>query len=190
LKAGHDAASAFAGHQRPRSRFPREAIATSRAIRLDRALTGAGETVDLGLDQGTRVMRTIRAIGLLVLLSASAASAQAPLDIETIDPVLLEDFLGDWSIQNSDGSKSCKVTLSRELTIGGLWIMADPDCAKVFPVMKHVAAWRLYEDWEIVLVDATRKSLIRFSAPDNAYIAEPVTDGITTIVKIGGGLEN
>ena len=135
-------------------------------------------------------MRTIRAMGLVVLLGASPASAQALMALDAVDPAMLDDFLGVWSIQNADASKSCKVSLSREVTIGGLEIDVDPDCEKAFPVMKHVTAWRLYEDWQIVLVDATRKSLIRFSTPDNAYVADPETDGITTIVRVGGGLEN
>jgi hypothetical protein len=82
------------------------------------------------------------------------------------------------------------VTLSREVTIGGLEIDVDPGCATIFPVMQHVTAWRLYEDWQIVLVDPTRKPLIRFSTPDNDYVADPETDGITTIVKVGDGSEN
>lgn len=135
-------------------------------------------------------MKLSRAIALIVLLGTSPVSAQALMDLEAVDPAMLSDFLGDWSIQNGDASKSCKVTLSREVTIGGLMIDVDPQCGKVFPVMNDVAAWRLYEDWQIVLADATRKSLIRFSTPDNAYVADPGTDGITTIVKIGGGLEN
>jgi len=129
-------------------------------------------------------------MGLAALLSASTASAQALMDLDAVDPQTLRDFLGDWSIQNANASKTCNVTLSSEVTIGGLEIDVDPDCEKVFPVMKHVTAWRLYENWEIVLVDPTRKSLIRFSTPDNAYVADPETDGITTIVKLGGGREN
>jgi hypothetical protein len=129
-------------------------------------------------------------MGLLALLSASTASAQALMDLHAVDPEMLQEFLGDWSIQNADASKTCKVTLSSEATIGGLEIDVDPNCAKVFPVMKHVTAWHLYEDWQIVLVDATRKSLIRFSTPANAYVADPDTDGIATIVKLGGALEN
>lgn len=135
-------------------------------------------------------MRKLRALALFLAMTAGPAAAQQPLDLETIDPAMLADFLGDWAIQNANGSKSCKVTLTREATIGGLWIEADPDCGKVFPVMKHVIAWRLYEDWQIVLVDAARKGLIRFSTPDNAYVADPETDGITTIVKLGAALEN
>ena len=135
-------------------------------------------------------MRLVKVSSLLVLLSTTAASAQVLMDLDAVDPAMLQDFLGDWSIQNTDASKTCKVSLGREVTIGGLVIEMDPECKRVFPVMDDVVAWRLYEDWQIVLVDATRKSLIRFSTPDNAYVADPETDGITTIVKIGGGLEN
>lgn len=53
-----------------------------------------------------------------------------------------------------------------------------------------VANWRLLEDWEIVLADATKKSLVHFTTPDNAYVAKPETDGISTIVKLGSALEN
>lgn len=134
--------------------------------------------------------RKIQAIVFLALFGAAPALAQAPLDLDAIDPAMLADFLGDWSIQNADSSKACKVTLSREVTIGGLMIDVDPDCSKAFPVMNDVVAWRLYEDWQIVLVDAAKKSLIRFSTPDNAYVAEPETDGIATIVKVGAALEN
>ena len=135
-------------------------------------------------------MKSLHVVCCLALLGAGTASAQVLMDLDSIDPAMIVDFLGDWSIQNEDGSKACKVTLSREATIGGLAIDVDPDCAKVFPVMDEVVAWRLYEDWQIVLVDATRKLLIRFSTPDNTYVAAPETDGITTIAKIGGGLEN
>ena len=129
-------------------------------------------------------------IGLFVLLGSGMALAQAPLDLDTVDPAMVADFLGDWTILNADGSKSCKVTLSREPTIGGMVIDIDSGCGNEFPVMNDVASWRLLEDWEIVLADATKKSLIHFMTPDNAYVAEPETDGISTIVKIGGSLEN
>jgi hypothetical protein len=127
---------------------------------------------------------------LIVWLGATTVQAQAPLDLDSVDPAMAADFLGDWSIQNADGSKSCKVTLHKDQVIGGMQIDVDPQCGKVFPVMDDVASWRLLEGWEIVLVDATRKSLIRFFTPDNAYVADPGTDGITTIVKLGAVLEN
>lgn len=135
-------------------------------------------------------MRMIRAIVLLTLLGSGTALAQAPLDLDSVDPAMAADFLGDWSIQNADGSKSCKVTLHKDQVIGGMQIDVDPHCGTVFPVMDDIASWRLLEGWEIVLVDATRKSMLRFFTPDNAYVAEPGTDGIATIVKLGSALEN
>lgn len=135
-------------------------------------------------------MRMLQATTLLALMFGGTAMAQVPLDLDSVDPAMAADFLGDWAIQNADGSKSCKVTLHREPVIGGMQIDVDPACAKTFPVMDDVASWRLLEGWEIVLVDATRKSLIRFFTPDNAYVADPETDGIATIVKLGTALEN
>jgi hypothetical protein len=131
------------------------------------------------------------AFGFFITLAANPALAQQPLDLDTVDPAMMADFLGDWIIQNADASKTCKVTLHKDQVIGGMQVDVDPECGKVFPVMNDVAAWRLYEDWVIVLIDATRKSLIRFSTPDNAYVADPEADGITTIVKLASGaLEN
>src|SRR5215213_1994291 len=121
-------------------------------------------------------MRNSCAMILMLLIGGRPVLAQAPLDLDAVDPAMVADFLGDWTILNADGSKSCKVTLSREPTIGGMMIDIDPACGKVFPVMNDVASWRLLEDWEIVLADATKKSLIHFTTPDNAYVAEPETD--------------
>jgi hypothetical protein len=64
------------------------------------------------------MMRRFGTTALLVLLSSGAALAQAPLDLDAIDPAMVVDFLGDWTILNADASKSCKVTLSREPTMG------------------------------------------------------------------------
>jgi hypothetical protein len=39
------------------------------------------------------------------------------------------------------------------------------------------------EGWGIDLVDATRKARVRFTTPDDAYVAEPEVDGIFTILQ-------
>lgn len=48
--------------------------------------------------------------------------------------------------------------------------------------MADIAAWRLMENWGIDLADAERKTRSRFTTPDDAYIAEQDTDGISTIL--------
>lgn len=132
-------------------------------------------------------MRNRLALAIAVIATSLAGSTAAqsaePIDIATLDEAGQGDILGAWIISDQAGAKTCRVTFGSEATIGGYVIEVDPACATAFPVMDEVAAWRLYENWQIVLADATRKELIRFSTPDDAYVAEPETDGIFTISR-------
>lgn len=122
---------------------------------------------------------------VIVLLTAAPATAQSgePIDIATLDQAARDGVLGGWIVSDQSHAKSCRVTFSDEPAIGGYAIEIDPACATAFPVMEEVAAWRLYESWEIVFSDATRKELIRFTTPDESYVATPETDGIFTIFR-------
>jgi hypothetical protein len=123
----------------------------------------------------------------LALLLASLPFARAeelmPLDTASVDPDMLKGMYGPWVITDQSGARRCNVVLKDEPTIGGLVIDVDPACAKVFPVMADIAAWRLMESWAIYLVDPVRKTRIRFTTPDDAYVADPETDGIFTILQ-------
>jgi hypothetical protein len=125
------------------------------------------------------------AVMAVAMAIASAASGQALklMDLKEVDPALLRDIYGTWELQDAKGRKRCRVVLKSESTIGGSQIDVAKDCARTFPVMDEIAAWRLYEGWTIGFADATRKLRIQFSTPDNRYVAEPETDGIFTIVK-------
>ena len=105
------------------------------------------------------------------------------MNVTGVDPAVLKSFYGPWVIADASAAKTCKVTLKDEPAIGGSAIDIDPDCAKTFPIMDEIAAWRLMENWGIDLVDATRKTQIRFTTPDAAYIAAPEIDGIATILQ-------
>jgi hypothetical protein len=132
------------------------------------------------------IARIIAGLALaLGLLQASAAFADdlMPMDTASVDPGLLKSMYGPWVISDATGNKRCKVVLTDEPTIGGSVIAVDPACEKTFPVMADIAAWRLMEGWGIDLADAERKTRIRFTTPDNAYVAEPETDGISTILQ-------
>lgn len=127
----------------------------------------------------------MRRILFAILLSVSPAFAEQsqPLDLGAVDADMLTAFLGPWQIQNADGSKVCDVSLSTQEVAGGMALDMMDDCEATFPVMGKVAAWRLDENWTIVLLDTGRNELIRFTTPDDAYVATPVLDGITTIVQ-------
>jgi Protease inhibitor Inh len=132
------------------------------------------------------IVRIIAGLALaLGLLQASATFADdlMPMDTTSVDPDLLKSIYGSWVISDATGDKRCNVVLTDEPTIGGSVITVDPACEKTFPVMADIAAWRLMEGWGIDLADAERKTRIRFTTPDNAYVAEPETDGISTILQ-------
>jgi hypothetical protein len=131
---------------------------------------------------------TVASLLLMAILPITTALADdlKPLDLDSVDPDLLESFFGPWQIRDEVGDKLCKVTLKREETIGGSQIDIDPGCVKAFPVMGDITAWRLKENWTIEFVDALRKTRITFETPDDTYIAEPQTDGIYTIEQLAG----
>lgn len=118
--------------------------------------------------------------------ATSGASAQeaAPMDLSAVDPALVADLYGPWRIRDRDGGKTCVVVLKPDETIGGSEIEVGDECAKAFPVMDEIAAWRLMENWRIDLVDATRHTRVTFFTPDEAYVAEPEVDGIATIEQL------
>jgi len=124
------------------------------------------------------------------LFAGAAAAEEAafeplpPLDLDSLDPDLADGMFGRWMIASEDGDRICEVELLREPGIGGMQIDVDPGCAAVFPVMADIAAWRLLEGWAIDLVDGERRARIRFSTPDERYVAFPQVDGIATIEPV------
>jgi hypothetical protein len=129
-------------------------------------------------------VKTILATALSLAIAGSAAAQDlVPMNLAEVDPAMVEDFFGPWTIADESGRKTCKVVLERDETIGGMAIDVDPACAGVFPVMDEIAAWRLMEGWNIVLADATRATRLVFFTPDERYIARDEIDGIFTILQ-------
>jgi len=124
------------------------------------------------------------AAALLIATSAAAQFAPlAPLDLKQVDPALIGNTFGPWEIRDASGKKRCRIVLKKEPAIGGYAIEIADSCKNAFPVMDDIAGWRLLENWTIDLIDATRKTRVRFSTPDERYVAVPEIDGIATLVK-------
>ncbi len=122
-----------------------------------------------------------------LLLTATHAAAQfaplQPLNLKEVDPSMTGDIFGAWEIRDASGKKRCRIVLKKEQAIGGYAIEVAENCKKSFPVMDEIAGWRLMENWVIDLIDATRKTRVRFQTPDERYVAIPEVDGIDTLVK-------
>lgn len=132
--------------------------------------------------------RMVLGLAALAALQGGMAAAEdvvfeplPPLDLDGVAPEFAEEMFGRWTIASADGDRSCNVELLREPGIGGMQIDVDPDCAAAFAVMGDIAAWRLLEGWVVDLVDGERKTRIRFSTPDERYVAIPEVDGIATL---------
>lgn len=130
-------------------------------------------------------------IAVAVCLQCGSASAEEAvfdelkvIDVDAADPDFVADMFGPWKISDSADDKHCLAVLKREQTIGGMEIELAPACAANFPVLDDITAWRLMEGWAIDLVDAERKTRIRFETPDDVYVAFPETDGIFTIQPV------
>jgi hypothetical protein len=128
---------------------------------------------------------------LTTILTGPAAAFDfepvAPLDVKVIDPALLTNVFGAWEIRDKSGKRRCRVELKQESGVGGYQIEVAPGCAKTFPIMADISAWRLLQGWSIDLVDPLRKTRVRFETPDNRFIALGDKDdiaGIDEIVKV------
>lgn len=133
------------------------------------------------------IARTLLAALVLAAL-ANSVRAQPfeplkPLNLSEVDPALAGDLYGPWILRDETGKKTCRVNLKKAEVIGGSEIEIAPDCVKKFPIMSEIAAWRVSEGWTIDFADATRKTRIRFSTPDDRYVAFPDGIGITGLVK-------
>lgn len=136
-----------------------------------------------------RVRTRLLAAFLLIATSLIAGPAAAqfaplqPLNLKEVDPAMIGDIFGPWEILDEGGKKRCRIVLTKETTIGGYAIEVADNCKKSFPVMDEITGWRLLEGWAIDLIDATRKTRIRFTTPDERYVATPEVDGISRLVK-------
>ena len=127
--------------------------------------------------------RLLAALLLIAMPAAAQFAPLQPLNLKEVDPAMIGDFFGAWEIRDKSDKKRCRIVLKKEQAIGGYAIEVADNCKQAFPVMDEIAGWRLLEGWTIDLIDATRKTRIRFETPDNRYVAIPEVDGIATIVK-------
>ena len=89
--------------------------------------------------------------------------------------------LGDFALwEDREGGLVCPVELESARTIGGHSIVFDEDCVSRLQLGGDLHAWFAADDGSIVLIDATRRVLVRLKRLENGdYYANR-----------GGGLEN
>ena len=117
------------------------------------------------------------ASSLLVAAAAPVAAAE-----KLAPPSKVQGMLGDVGVMAKKGDDRCTVALFEDTVKQGYKLTFFEDggkCAKAFPVMARVVAWRVYTDGRMAFADETGNDLIVFKAGKGfkRYAANKV-DGI------------
>ena len=129
---------------------------------------------------------------LMAVIATGAARAYdfpplQPMNESDVAPALLADVFGVWELRDKSGKRRCRITLLKEMGIGGRQVELAPGCEQAFPVMGDIAAWRLQQGWTIDLIDPLRHTRLRLETPDERYIAigdDKDVAGIDAFAKI------
>jgi len=87
------------------------------------------------------------------------------------DPMALK---GKWELwEDHEGGTVCPITLANDQAIGGFALMGSEACFRKLKLKGDPYAWFLDPEGSVVLIDATRKVLVRFDAlEDGTYYAQ------------------
>jgi hypothetical protein len=126
-------------------------------------------------------MRSIAGLGLGCLIALGVSGA--PPAVAQSEEIYRAQA-GRWLIAARTGEPGCVVTLGLARAIGGRAIEMGQDCAKRLPVIANAAAWAIADG--VILRDATRRTIARFSEDETAIWTErnqdllmvPLTQGV------------
>jgi hypothetical protein len=122
-------------------------------------------------------MKALPLAALLVLAAAPAIGAD-----KLASPDKVQEMLGDVGVMANEEDDRCTVALFEDAVPQGYKLTFFEDgglCAKSFPVMARVVAWRVYKDGRMAFTDEAGKDLITFKKGKGykRYAAKKV-DGI------------
>ena len=112
------------------------------------------------------IHRVLSALILMMALAAPAAAQDETVTMPTapdLAAVRPRTMIGNWEFSNADREKVCTVTFHNEPARNGKRLEFDPGCAKLFPFVSTIVAWRLQDNDFLRLLDAADKSVLEFS---------------------------
>lgn len=126
-------------------------------------------------------MKIVLATAITLALGALGTSATAAT------PAEVKKLAGAWTMAGaSEGQGSCSLKFSAQPAIGGWGVDVPPACVKAFPRLKDAAAWTLYEDGQIGLINPLRNRIYRFEkTSDGDYITAPNRSGDQFVLSKG-----
>jgi hypothetical protein len=127
-------------------------------------------------------MRVIILLASLALAFPNLSQAQGPNWIVDAAhkakpsgaPTGSKAYVGAWSVgKDGEGADVCTVRFNATGVIGGFQLAAPKSCAKAVPRWNELYAWRVSDNSDIVMADATRKAVYVFhKLDDEAWATE------------------
>ena len=105
-------------------------------------------------------MKALPVAAALALLATSALSAE-----KLAPPRKVQEMLGDVGVMAKAGDDRCTIALHEDAVPQGYRLTFFEDggkCAKAYPVMAKVVAWRVYGDGRMAFADKSGQDLITF----------------------------
>jgi hypothetical protein len=122
------------------------------------------------------IRRVLPALVLATALAAPATAQQETVtmpeapELATVPP---RTMIGNWEFSNADREKICTLTFRNDAAMTGKRLEFDPGCAKLFPFVTTIVAWRFEDNDFLRLLDAADNSVLEFSEVESGIFEAP-----------------
>ncbi|MEJ2817947.1 MULTISPECIES: AprI/Inh family metalloprotease inhibitor [unclassified Caulobacter] len=130
-------------------------------------------------------MRPILLLAVLATVSFAPSAHAAPFKPAKPPPKAADDalssgpkaYVGAWSVgKDGEGADVCTVRFNAAGVIGGFQLVAPKACKDAVPRWDDLYAWRVGQNGDIVMADATRRSVYVFHKLDDDVWATEGSD--------------
>ena len=127
----------------------------------------------------------VPAVAAFATFAAFATVAASQSDI---DPGIIDAQTGTWLVAPTDGKPGCRLSFTKDRTIGGYAVTGAENCTVPLPALAETYAWT-FTGGGLALIDATRKGVARFEESEGSPW-KTVEGRILALVKPPGRIDH
>jgi Protease inhibitor Inh len=123
---------------------------------------------------------------LILVVAASPASAQNPVQNQITSNETFRTMIGKWEISNADRDRACQLTFKADPSGALFKLDIDKVCASQMPELKDVTGWTIGGLDLVKLMDGKGRSVFEFSEVENGiFEAQRPGEGIFFMQNAG-----
>jgi hypothetical protein len=112
-------------------------------------------------------------VGFVAMFITGVAYAQTPTTLNES----AQRVVGTWEFSNAERDRTCTANLKSDSIRGGYKVEFDANCVNLFPIVRHIVAWKFPDNDLLYLLDAQGKSVVEFSEVEDGIFEAP-TPGV------------